>query len=64
MAEQEWMRFEVTGRVDDYLAYSRGRSVEMLIPAGGSNAKESEQKDGADHCAYRYGVSGDTHRGL
>lgn len=64
MAEQEWMHFASTGRIADYLAYSRARETGLTAAAGGSIAKESEQKDGADHYAYRYGVSSDTHRGL
>lgn len=64
MIEQEWMRFAATGRVDDYLAYSKAHAEGMSTGADQGRAKESEQKDGTDHCAYRYGVSSHTHRGL
>lgn len=64
MIEQEWMQFENTGRVDDYLAYSRGRGTGYDRTDTGCDRKEREAGDGADHCAYRYGVGGDTNRGL
>jgi len=64
MVEQEWMRFAASGRIDDYLAYSRTQAAKMTTGTKEGKAKESEQKDGTDHCAYRYGVSSDTHRGL
>ena len=84
MIEQEWVQFESTGHVADYLAYSRSQGAGCggaygpgygaecgKGPEAGSrrahadrNIRESETRDGADHCAYRYGVGGDTHRGL
>lgn len=64
MAEQEWMRFERTGSVADYLAYSRAQGTGCAGVYTDSQEKESERKDGTDHCAYRYGVSGNTYRGL
>lgn len=59
MRDEEWMRFMHTGSVADYLAYSR---TEWEHTGGntGSDAKESETRDGADHCAYRYGAFGDS----
>lgn len=62
MVEQEWTHFESTGRVSDYLAYSQAH-----VAGTGSaedSAKEGSAKDGADHCAYRYGVGSDSRRGI
>lgn len=76
MINQDWMRFEHTGRVADYLAYSKaeGGAASKIGNAGiemghtgadtGRDLKESEARDGADHCAYRYGAGSHTHRGL
>lgn len=61
MRDQEWMRFESTGSVADYLAYSRAGHAGVDT---GQDAKESETRDGADHCVYRYGAGGHTYRGL
>lgn len=83
---EDWMRFAHTGRVADYLAYSRtaenpvygraanasgcGRTEDFAAGAGhtgadtGRDQAESEARDGADHCAYRYGAGSHTHRGL
>ena len=63
MIEQTWMQFESTGRIDDYLAYSRAQKEEIAIGTS-SNMKERDQKNGADHSAYRYGVSSNTRGGL
>lgn len=63
MAERAWEQFEATGKIADYLAYSKvcetGHGIERV-----GDMKEREQEHGADHCAYRYGSIGDTHRGL
>ena len=64
MIEQEWMQFTSTGRIEDYLAYSRAQENGSLWKNNGGDAKEREQKDGADHCADRYGFGSDTHWGL
>lgn len=61
--QQEWMKFVNTGKVSDYLNYS------MACESGhgserASDMKERERENGADHCTYRYGVDGDTHRGF
>ena len=63
MKNEEWMRFAHSGSVADYLAYSRS---EWKHTGGDtdSDAKESETRDGADHCAYRYGAFGDSHGGI
>ena len=63
MINQDWMRFESTGSVSDYLAYSGAKTEHGGVDTG-SSTKESGTKDGADHCAYRYGAGSDTHRGL
>lgn len=62
MVEQEWIQFESTGKVSDYLAYSQAHHIGT--GSAGDSAKERSVHDGADHCAYRYGVSSDSHRGL
>lgn len=63
MAEREWEQFEATGKIADYLAYSRvcetGYGTESV-----GDRKERGREHGADHCAYRYGSIGDTHGGL
>lgn len=64
MIEQEWMKFERTGRIEDYLAYSKVHETGYATTDYGRNAKEREKKDGADHYGYRYGVGSYTHRGL
>lgn len=63
MRNREWIRFEHTGSVADYLAYSKS-DWEHAGADTGRDAKESETRDGADHCAYRYGAGSYTHRGL
>lgn len=63
MAEREWEQFAATGKVADYLAYSRVCQTEHGTEGVGDR-KESEGEHGADHCAYRYGSIGDTHGGL
>lgn len=62
MIEQEWVQFESTGHVVDYLAYSRSQGTGYEHAHADCDVRESEARDGADHCAYRYGVGGDTHR--
>lgn len=62
MIEQEWMQFESTGHVVDYLAYSRSQGTGYEHAHADCDVREREARDGADHCAYRYGVGGDTHR--
>lgn len=71
MIEQEWMQFESTGHVADYLAYSRGRGAECSVNCSGGcgqgydtdcDVREREARNGADHCAYRYGIGSNTHR--
>ena len=62
MVEQEWIHFESTGKVSDYLTYSRACGTET--GSATDSAKEESTKDGADHCAYRYGAGSYTHRGL
>lgn len=62
MAEEEWARFESTGRVSDYLAYSMAHGSGQGSAADG--VKEGGVRDGADHCAYRDGVGGGPRGGL
>ncbi len=67
MTNQDWMRFAHTGRVADYLAYSQAEAAsEAGHMRAGTNREqtESEARDGADHCAYRYGAGSHTHWGL
>lgn len=64
MIDKEWMQFASTGRINDYLAYNKAQETGLTGKNAGGDVKEREQRNGADHCAYRYGVSSDTHWGL
>ena len=60
MTRNGWAQFESTGRIADYLAYSRQDQEKRKT----EEMKESERAHGADHCTYRHGAISDAHRGL
>lgn len=69
MIEKEWMRFESTGSIEDYLAYSQNPAVYKMEQRDSSyvinsTGQESENWNGADHYAYRYDTGGNPHRGI
>ena len=57
--EQTWKQFVRTGKIQDYLTYCKESKNEVKV-----HVKEKEQKDGADHSAYRNGAGSSAHRGL
>lgn len=66
MLAKEWIRFESTGCIKDYLDYSSKVTCEKRETANNLKSKEqeSENRDGADHYAYRYGTGSNPHRGI
>ena len=62
MIEREWTQFTRTGRVEDYLAYSKVHETAVVNKA--QDVKERKEQNGAEHCAYRDGAISHTHRGL
>ncbi|MEG1291500.1 MAG: hypothetical protein RSD28_04295 [Lachnospiraceae bacterium] len=60
MIEQEWMKFEITGCIDDYLQYRchtnsvYGEATSSMTQRETKNRSVTEY--GTDHNAHRHGV--------
>lgn len=52
--DEAWMRFEVSGRVTDYLHFKYAESEEMQLIAGG--APQEERPDGTEYRSDRDGL--------
>lgn len=60
MEEQEWMKFENTGRITDYLTYKEHScgfyTQELMSVAGQAETGRSVTGHGADHSADGHGI--------
>ena len=60
--DEEWLRFENTGRVEDYLAYKDHMYKQgNFLP---KDAKERQENYGSDYHTDRYGSFSNTHWGI
>ena len=67
MRDQDWIRFENTGRIWDYLSYRNGQDHDfhdLMISKRVPKEKEGSGKNGAEYDTYRHDIISGSHRGI